>query len=167
MTGTTTDSGTGIIVVPYRFYAGVSTITYDFLDDCLNPKTCVFTVTVLFPPDITCAPDKIYNTDPGLCTHRLPTDALNPGVPTNSTVETLVWTWTIYNPDGSFGSTGTSTGATAQDIGPYDFQLGTSTIHWRAENLSGHDECDQLITVIDKQPPTFEADAILKIVLNV
>jgi hypothetical protein len=87
----------------------------------------------------------------------LPTDAINPGVPTNSSGETLTWTWTIYNPDGTFGRTGTSIGASPLDIDPYDFRLGTSRIEWSAVNSSGHDDCVQLITVIDAEPPTFAA----------
>jgi hypothetical protein len=153
-----TVSGTGIIPDPYRFYAGVSTVTYTFADDCGNETICPFTVSVLFPPDITCLPNHTYKTDPGVCTHSLPTDALNPGVPTNNTGETLIWMWTIYNPDGNIGKTGTSTGAVAADISQYDFMLGTSRIEWRAENLSGYAECIQLITVIDEEPPTFEAE---------
>jgi hypothetical protein len=158
LTGATTDSGTGIIPSPYRFNAGITNVTYIFADACGNETTCQFTIQVLTPPDITCIPDHTYYTDPNVCTHRLPTDANNPGVPVNNNGETLTWTWTIYNPDGSFGRTGTSTGAVALDIDQYDFQLGTSRIVWRAVNASGHAECEQLITVIDNQPPTFAAN---------
>ena len=159
-TGTTvTVSGSGLIPVPYRFYAGVSTVTYTFADDCGNPATCEFTINVLFPPSITCIPDVEYNTDADACHHTVnPADTDHPGRPTNNTGESLNWFWTIINPDGSTGQTGGPVaGVNAPLIGPYDFLLGESRIEWRAENASGSDECTQLITVIDRTPPTIDA----------
>jgi hypothetical protein len=100
---------------------------------------------------------KTYNADSGTCIHRLPTDVNNPGAPTNNKTESLTWIWTIINPDGTTGATGTSTGATAPLIDLYDFQLGTSTINWRVENTSGHADCSHSVTVEDKQPPVFTA----------
>ncbi len=153
ISGVTTDSGTGLIPSPFRFNRGLNTISYTFTDACGNSSTCTFTLFVLFPPDVDCLEPKTYNTDIDVCTHRLPTDAVNPGVPVNLTGESLNWTYTIYNPDGSTGSTGTSSGVSAQPIDPYDFWLGNSTIEWVGLNSSGTDTCEQLITVIDNQPP--------------
>jgi hypothetical protein len=158
VSGVTTGSGNGIIPSPYRFNRGLNTITYTFTDACGNSTPCVFTLFVLFPPDIDCLLPKTYNTDSLVCTHRLPTDADNPGVPINNTGESITWEYTIFNPDGSTGPTGTSTGVTASQINPYDFWLGTSTIRWLGINASGSDTCSQLITVVDNRPPTFTAD---------
>ena len=47
---TTTVTGTDLIPTPYRFYAGVSTISYVFTDDCGNYTECEFTITALSPP---------------------------------------------------------------------------------------------------------------------
>jgi hypothetical protein len=96
----------------------------------------------------------------GVCHNHIESgDADNPGVPTNTTGEVLNWTYTVYAPDGTTViGTGTSTGVSPTPVGPVDFPLGTSTIHWYASNASGFDECEQLVTVIDNQPPTFAAD---------
>ncbi len=155
MTGVTTGSGTGIIPSPYRFNQGLTTVTYTFTDNCGNETICDFTIFVMFPPDIDCIPPKNYTTDAGVCTHELPTDANNPGVPTNSTGENITWKYTIFNPDGTTGATGNSNGVTPQPIASYDFWLGVSTIEWVGINSSGTDTCRQLITVEDKEPPTF------------
>jgi hypothetical protein len=158
LSGATSDSGTGLIPTPYRFNTGVTTVNYVFKDLCGNSTPCQFTVTALSPPDITClSAPKTYNADSGTCIHRLPTDVNNPGAPTNNKTESLTWIWTIINPDGTTGATGTSTGATAPLIDLYDFQLGTSTINWRVENTSGHADCSHSVTVEDKQPPVFTA----------
>ncbi len=157
LTGVTTGSGSGLIPAPYRFNVGLTTISYTFTDACGNTTNCVFTLYVLFPPDIDCLLPKTYNTDPGVCTHRLPTDVNNPGVPSNSTGETINWEYTIFNPDGSSGDTGSSTGVSPNQIDPYDFWLGNSIIRWVGINASGTDTCTQQITVIDVEPPTFAA----------
>ena len=160
MTGVTTDSGTGIIPTPYRFNQGLTTVTYTFTDNCGNETICDFTIFVMFPPDIDCIPPKNYTTDAGVCTHELPTDVNNPGVPGNTTGENITWKYTIFNPDGSTGATGTSNGITPQPIASYDFWLGVSTIEWVGINSSGTDTCRQLITVEDKEPPTFTSAPI-------
>ena len=160
ISGTTNGSGTGIIPSPYHFNQGVSVITYTYTDACGNSTECTFEVNVLYPPEITCLPPDTLSTDPGLCANHIePGDPDNPGVPSNTTGEVLDWVWTVYAPDGTTVlGTGTSTGISPTLVGPVDFPLGTSTIHWYASNLSGHDECDQLVTVIDDEPPTFTAN---------
>jgi hypothetical protein len=158
VTGATNDSGNGLIQRPFRFNRGLNTITHTFTDACGNTAICTFTLFVLRPPDIDCLPPKTYSTDTGVCTHRLPTSPPDePGVPANNTGETLDWEYTIFNPDGSTGDTGSSTGVTANPIDPYDFWLGTSVIRWVATNSSGTDTCEQQITVVDSIPPTFDA----------
>ncbi|MEZ5104641.1 MAG: HYR domain-containing protein [Draconibacterium sp.] len=159
ITGATTGSGTGLIPSPYRFNQGVSTINYTFTDNCGNQTPCSFDINVLYPPEITCLPPDTLQMDPGVCYNHIEAgDIDNPGVPSNTTGEVLEWTWTVYDPDGVEIATGTSTGVSPAQIGPVDFPKGTSTIHWYAQNLSGHDECDQLVTVVDEEPPTFTAN---------
>ncbi|MGE0019769.1 MAG: HYR domain-containing protein [Draconibacterium sp.] len=158
VSGVTTGSGTGMIPRPFRFTRGLNTITLTFTDICGNTSSCTFTLFVLFPPDIDCQPPRTYNTDAGVCTHRLPTSPPDePGVPDNITGDLLTWTYTIFNPNDSVGDTGGSTGVTAEPIDPYDFWLGTSIIRWVGINPSGTDTCTQLITVVDSTPPTFDA----------
>jgi hypothetical protein len=160
LSGATTGSGTGLIPVPYQFNSGITTVSYVFTDLCGNSTPCEFTVFALYPPDITCLPPVTLQTDLGECFNHIESgDADNPGVPSNSTGEVLNWTWTVYAPDGTTVlGTGTSTGVSPTPVGPVDFPIGTSTIHWYASNLSGHDECDQLVTVTDEEPPTFSAN---------
>ncbi|GAB1451517.1 hypothetical protein MASR2M47_15730 [Draconibacterium sp.] len=158
ISGVTNDSGAGLIPSPYRFNRGLNTISYTFKDACGNITPCTFTLFVLFPPDIDCLPPLTYNTDADACTHRLPTGPTDPGVPANIKGDVLTWEYTIFNPDGSIGGTGSSTGVTASPIDPYDFMLGASTIRWVGINASGTDTCSQLITVVDSIPPTFEAN---------
>jgi hypothetical protein len=40
---------------------------------------------------------------------------------------------------------------------PFTFNVGVTTITWRATNISGFDECVQTITVTDNEDPTFSA----------
>ncbi len=156
----TTVTGNGLIPDPYQFTSGLSTVSYVFADLCGNPTPCQFTVFALFPPDIDCLLPVTLTTDLGVCHNHIESgDADNPGVPTNTTGETLNWTWTVYAPDGTTViGTGTSTGVSPTPVGPVDFPLGTSTIHWYATNASGHDECDQIVTVEDHEPPKATAD---------
>ena len=52
--------------------------------------------------------------------------------------------------------TGATVASGSGAIGTYTFNVGITTITWRAENVSGFDECTQLVTVVDNQPPSFE-----------
>ncbi|WP_347839516.1 HYR domain-containing protein [uncultured Draconibacterium sp.] len=154
ITGTTIGSGTGLIPSPYRFYQGLSTVTYTFVDACGNSSTCVFTVYVHYPPDIECLLPDTSCTDLGLCYNHIEAgDMDNPGIPINVNGDTLDWVWTVYNPDNTIAATGSSRGISPQPVGPVDFQIGTSRIHWYAENPSGHDECEHLHTVEDCEAP--------------
>ena len=150
---TSATTGINLIPNPRRYQLGVTTITYTFTDAHSHTLSCDFTVTVLGEPEIECPPidtlyanaNCIYPVDPGIPT-------LLEGVPP------IYWTWTITEPDGTV-TTGNSTG-NAPDLSPapigvYDFPLGTTTIEWIAENISGADTCSHTITVIDTIPPTF------------
>jgi len=156
ITGNTTGSGSGLLPSPYVFNQGLSTVTYTFTDACGNESTCSFNVNVLYPPEIVCLDSTGTCNDPGDCDNTIEVSDLdNPGVPINVTGEALNWEWTVYDPNGNPIGTGTSTNVVSPtQIGPVVFPMGTSTIHWYAENLSGHDECDQLFTVEDCEAPT-------------
>ncbi len=147
--------GTGVYPLQQTFYVGVTTITYTVTDSNDHVVDCSFTVTVIGEPEIECAPDIITDNDPGLCSANL-----NPGAPTLiSGVQPITWTWTIYNPDGDEQASGTYVGSEADpgpsDIGNHNFEVGTSSIVWEACNISGCDDCTQLITVEDHEAPTF------------
>jgi hypothetical protein len=157
-TGTGDPSGINILPNPRRYFLGVTTITYRITDSSNLTDECSFTVTVLDKPEITCPPDYETTTDPGLCTATR--NSGDYGLPTlDYGVQPITWTWTITNPDGTEGATGSFVGSVADpgppDIPNYDFWLGTSTITWRAENISGYDECSHLVIVTDEEPPTF------------
>ncbi len=149
-------SGNGIYVSPDTFWVGVTTIWYKVTDSGGNQDSCFFTVTVHAAPEIDCPPDTtIYleasdndcqaTFDPGVAD-------LIEGVPP------ITWTYTLTNPD---GSTVTDTYVkNAPDpepdpFGDYNFKVGTTTIEWRAENVSGFDTCSHWVEVIDTIPPAF------------
>jgi hypothetical protein len=157
-------SGTGPYPSPNTFYVGVTSITYTVTDSNDNSVSCTFTVTILAKPEITCHIDISGNTDTGTCTYNV-----NPGVPTlDSGVQPITWTWSITAPDGSTQASGSFLGSSIDpgppNIGAHDFEIGTSTITWRATNVSGYDECAQLVIVEDKEPPTFTPNSITECV---
>ncbi len=160
MTGVTTGTGTGdpsginIVPSPNTFNVGVTTITYTFTDIHSHTVSCSFTVTVVSKPDIDCQPDINASTDAGGCTATL-----DPGFPVKvSGAEPITYTWIM---------TGATTGSGTGPIGNHTFNLGVTTITWRAENISGYAECTQLVTVTDHQPPTFVSQDMSECVNNV
>ncbi|WP_320111174.1 PKD-like domain-containing protein [Draconibacterium orientale] len=155
-------TGLGEYPSPNTFYIGETTIKYIVTDRNGNTADCSFTITVKGPPVITCPPTYEAPTDQGVCTATLnSTDHY--GLPVlEEGVQPITWTWTITNPNGTEGATGTFVASVATpgppDIGDYPFEVGTSTISWRAENISGFDECEHLVIVTDKEPPVITAD---------
>jgi len=169
MTGATTANGTGVIPSPYQFNIGTTTVTYTVADACNNTASCSFVITITAKPVITCAPDISDVADLDKCSKDL-----DPGHPT--LVEGAVpitWTWTIRDEGGNVVSSGSEVrnDTTVPDISPipYSFPVGVTTITWRAENLSGYDECTQTITIVDDQAPVlaqpepFE-DCVLRVI---
>lgn len=151
LTGATTNSsaasGVNILPANYTFNLGITTLQYVLTDANGHSVTCSMTVTVLSKPDIDCQPDINKNTDPGLCSA-----SLNPGFPLKlSGGEPITYSWTI---SGATPSTGTSTGVGAIVPNPYLFNAGITTISWKATNIAGSDQCSQVITITDKEPPT-------------
>ncbi len=135
-------SGKNVVPSPSRFMVGVTTITYTVTDSNGNTVSCSFTVTVESEPKISCPADILQNTDIGVCTATL-----NPGFPVKiSGAEPITYIWVM---------TGATTGSGTGAIGNYDFKVGISTITWTATNISGTDNCSHLVTVSDKEPPTF------------
>jgi len=126
---------------------GTTTFTYTAIDFNGNVSTCSFDVTVLSEPEITCPADISVNTDAGVCSATL-----DPGQPTLiSGAEPITWTWTMT---GATIESGTGMPITPD---PFSFNVGVTTITWRATNISGFDECVQTITVTDNEVPTFTA----------
>ncbi|TRZ70062.1 MAG: HYR domain-containing protein, partial [Bacteroidetes bacterium] len=129
------------------YYAGVTTIIYTLTDAHNNTVSSAFTVTVLAKPVILCQNDTTRSTDPGVCTATL-----DPGFPTKvSGVEPITWAWEMT---GTTTASGTGSPITPN---PYPFNVGITTITWTATNISGIDTCTQLVTVVDNEPPTFNA----------
>ena len=163
-TYTSATTGINILPNPRRYYVGVTTISYKITDSSGLTDDCSFTVTVTGPPDITCPPTYQTVTDPGVCTATRSSDDYE--LPTLvEGVQPITWTWTIYNPDGTVGATNSATPfvGSAANPGPpaipdYDFETGTSRVHWYVENISGFDECEHLVIVTDKEPPVITAD---------
>ncbi|WP_163325606.1 HYR domain-containing protein, partial [Draconibacterium mangrovi] len=161
-------TGVGEYPSPNTFYIGVTTITYTVTDRNGNTADCSFTITVKGPPVITCPPDYETTTDPGVCTATRNSEPQPDGfgLPTlNEGIQPITWIWTIYNPDGSVGATNSASPfvGSAANPGPptipdYDFETGTSRVHWYAENISGSAECEHLVIVTDEEPPVITAD---------
>ncbi|MFZ4520108.1 MAG: HYR domain-containing protein [Bacteroidales bacterium] len=147
LAGATTGTGSGFVPAPTQFNIGTTTVTYTITDACGNSANCVFDVTVSpnYPPDITCLAAISQNAGPGLCTALI-----DPGFPPTlvSGTPPITYSWVM---------TGANTGSGTGAIGPFAFNVGITTITWRATNFAGYDECTQTITVIDNQPPTFFA----------
>ena len=153
-------TGTDPYSSPNTFYLGVTTITYTVTDAHNHVVSCDFTITVLGKPEITCPPLYETTTDPGVCTATRNSGHF--GLPTlDEGVQPITWTWTIYNPDGKLSNNsyspfiGSVSNPGPPDIPDYPFQLGESTITWRAENISGFDECSHLVIVTDNEKPTY------------
>ena len=122
----------------------MTTIIYTLTDSNAHSVTCSFTVTVESKPAISCPADITGNTDSGICSA-----SLDPGLPTKiSGSEPIIYTWKMD------GATSTAVFAPGP-IGIYTFNKGITTITWHAQNISGFDECTQLITIEDHQSPTF------------
>jgi hypothetical protein len=154
MTGATTATGSGdpsginIVSSTYTFNVGVTTITYTLTDIHSHTVNCSFTVTVVSKPEIECQPGINVFTDAGVCSATL-----DPGFPVKiSGAEPITYSWTM---------TGATIGSGTGQIGNYTFNLGTTTITWKAENISGYVECIQLINVSDNIKPTFIPSAPL------
>ena len=135
---------------------GVTAIMNGYQYRCIVTGTCgtvtsnAATLTVISPPDITCPGNISQTSDPALCSA-----ALNPGFPTLvSGTPPISYTWVMTG-----ATTGSGSGAIIPN--PYTFDIGVTTITWRATNIAGFDECTQTITVVDNQPPTFTAPSPL------
>jgi hypothetical protein len=139
---------TGVNIDTVSTYnVGVTTITYTLTDAHNHKVNCSYTVTVLPKPKIICAPDTVRNNDPGLCSA-----VLNPGVATlDSGAEPISWSWQMTG-----ATTASGTGKPINPI-PYPFNVGLTSITWTASNSSGDDSCIQRVTVIDNEPPTYNA----------
>ena len=150
-------TGTDPYPSPNTFYLGVTTITYKVTDAHGNEVSCDFTITVLGKPEITCPPLYETTTDPGVCIATRNSGDF--GLPTlDEGVQPITWTWTITAPDGTTELASGSFVGSVSNPGPppipdVDFPIGTSTITWRAQNVSGFDECSHEVVVKDIEAP--------------
>ncbi|MDX8337604.1 HYR domain-containing protein [Draconibacterium sp. IB214405] len=160
--GDTAINGINILLFPDTLNVGVTWIEYTFTDQHGNDTVCAYTVTVVAAPVIECPPDTlqyandtcVFPYDPGVA------ELLEGATPVN-------WYWTMFNEVGGIIDQDSTIGATPfpatpnNDIGVYDFPLGTTEIQWIAINVSGSDTCSHYITVIDTTPPTiYELDSL-------
>jgi hypothetical protein len=161
--------GFGIYPTGGTFFLGVTTITYSLTDakgDVLvnpsgDPIVCSFTVTVVNEPVIECRPSETFNANADC---EFP---FNPGVPELIYgMQPIIWKWTLAYPDAATiideGGSPTTVSPFPSPIVPeaphiYNFQPGTTTIVWTAEDPFGNiATCIQTITVIDDTPPDFD-----------
>jgi len=94
---------------------------------------------------ITCQPAVNANTD----LNQAWASNINPGIPT-LTGSGVTYSWSM---------SGATVGAGNGAMGKRRFNLGVTTITWKAKNYSGTTTCTQTVTVFDKQPPTFTVTA--------
>jgi len=116
--------------------------------DCAN-NTSVYaqkiTVKDFTALSITCQPAVTANTD----LNQSWASNINPGIPT-LTGSGVTYSWSM---------SGVTVGAGNGAMGKRRFNLGITTITWKAKNYSGTTTCTQTVTVLDKQPPTFSVTA--------
>jgi hypothetical protein len=117
------------------FPVGVTTITYEAVDNSGNSTSCSFTVTVLdtIAPAISCPPDILINIDPGQC-----------GA-------------VVLFPDPSFSDAcaGASIAQTGGLPSGSEFPVGINTVTFTATDSSGNsNSCSFTVEVIDNQIPT-------------
>lgn len=149
MTGATDTAGAGIIPVPFRFNIDTTFVSYFLADHCGNGNTCHFMVIVLpnDPPEISCPDSLILGTDDGLCTATA-----SPGFPTLvSGTPPIIYTWEMTG-----ATVDSGTDSIAPD--PYTFNEGVTIITWIASNIAGKDTCQQVVVVIDDEPPVFDTN---------
>jgi hypothetical protein len=94
---------------------------------------------------ITCQPAVTANTD----LNQAWASNINPGIPT-LTGSGVTYSWSM---------SGVTVGSGNGAMGKRRFNLGVTTITWKAKNYSGTTTCTQTVTVLDKQPPTFSVTA--------
>jgi hypothetical protein len=145
MNNATTGTGSGTVPVPFQFNTGTTQVIYVVEDACGNTASCSFNVAVTPNdlPDITCPGDILTNTQVNVCNA-----SLDPGMPVINAGVGVTLSWTMTG-----ATTGSGTGAITPN--PYTFNKGVTLITWIASNLSGTDTCQQTITVVDNQPPSF------------
>ncbi|MCX6220395.1 MAG: HYR domain-containing protein [Bacteroidia bacterium] len=149
-TGSSPATGVNIFPTPSLFNLGITTIQYTATDASGHTAICSFTVTVLTKPDINCQPNITKNNDPSLCSA-----AFDPGFPVKlSGADPITYSWSMT---GATPASGTASGTGSIIPIPYTFNVGATIITWTATNVSGSDMCSQTVTVVDKDPPVFNA----------
>jgi gliding motility-associated-like protein len=120
-----------------EFPVGVTTVTFEAIDDAGNTNTCTFTVTVTEgePPTITCPEDIVVDNDPGLCSAVVTYDL--PQAEDDCSDVTLTLT----------------EGLASGEI----FPEGETTVTYEAEDEQGNvASCSFTVTVNDTEGPLFD-----------
>ncbi|MFS4481431.1 HYR domain-containing protein, partial [Hyunsoonleella sp. 2307UL5-6] len=115
------------------FALGETIVTWTVTDESGNTATCEQTITVVDGelPELVCPPALTVNVDPGTC------EATNVSLG-DLNVEDC-------------------TDVIISNDAPSTFPIGETTVIWTATDLAGNSQtCEQLVTVIDNIPPTFE-----------
>ena len=146
MTQSSGPSPTAILAV------GSYTVVYTALDAAGNSSTCSFIINVInsTAPVVVC-PNNITNqsTNANNCVWTSGTQVN----PIQAMGNCISLTWSITNPGGSI-NTGSN------NIAGYNFQKGTSTIHYTVtDNINVTATCASQVTVVDNTLPTITAPA--------
>ncbi|WP_366187132.1 HYR domain-containing protein [Flavobacterium ovatum] len=156
MTGATTANSlaTGINNIgTYSFNLGTTTVTYNVFDAAGNTATSFYTVTVTdnINPTISCSANLSQNVDAGNCAASVITPS--PTTADNCAVTKLTWSLTGV-------TTGSSVATGINNIGTRTFNLGTTTVTYRAEDAAGNfATCSYTVTVTDNINPTISCPA--------
>jgi gliding motility-associated-like protein len=133
------------------FNPGVTTVTWTVTDAAMNVSTCNFTITILDTEDpvFTSCIDahQTVETDPNFCTYR---------------VTGTAWDATATDNCGIVTVTAELTGATIASglitLNNVQFNIGTTTVTWTAEDNAGNSvTCVFDVVVEDNQLPSFVA----------
>ena len=129
------------------FPVGVTTVNYTVRDAAGNQAVCTFTVTINDnqAPVITCPPDMIDVTDPGVCSASITTP--DPVKSDNCLVTLLTWEMT--------GATVAVSPLTGQNkVGTYTFNQGVTNVTYTAGDAAGNTaSCTFTVTVSDGEGP--------------
>ena len=129
------------------FPVGTTTVTVTATDDAGNTDVCTFTVTVVdnTPPQLTCAPAALRNTDPGVCEYTVQGSEFDASAGDPCGIDPT----TFIN---NFTGTNTLAGAA--------LPLGSTIIEWTATDNNGNTStCTTQVIVLDNQDPVVTCPA--------
>ncbi len=126
----------------YTFQVDTTTINFVATNFAGEQLTCSYDVIVIpnDPPEIACSSPAPISVTPNNCSATL-----SISLPTVISGTAISWSWIMEG-----ATTDSGTGSIPS---PYTFYTGETTIRWTATNNAGSDECTQVITVTDTEPP--------------